>query len=257
MPEFSTTVSVSSQLLSRFSEVFHALGFFYMSPLSEIEDTAWRICRGCRDAFHAADRRQKYCTNHCRARHAAAAVHNQLVRVAGRLFAADWLALLIHWGWRCFYCGKVLDPWTAFPDHQFPRARGGMDDISNIVPACRSDIRTCRGLTSSVPASLARMSLWQGNEQDLQGERTGLFYEFARILRELRPTWFVFENVPGLLSSNEGRDFAEVLRVLMVECGYGVSWRVLDSQFFGVAQRREPSVYCRMFWKAMSRRGSF
>lgn len=69
-------------------------------------------------------------------------------------------------------------------------------------------------------------------------ERTGLFYEFARILRELRPDWFVFENVPGLLSSNHGRDFAEVLRVLMVECGYGVSWRVLDSQFFGVAQRR-------------------
>jgi DNA (cytosine-5)-methyltransferase 1 len=77
-----------------------------------------------------------------------------------------------------------------------------------------------------------------GKRAGLAGERTGLFYEFARILRELRPAWFVFENVPGLLSSNGGRDFAEVLRVLMVECGYGVSWRVLDSQFFGVAQRR-------------------
>jgi DNA (cytosine-5)-methyltransferase 1 len=77
-----------------------------------------------------------------------------------------------------------------------------------------------------------------GKRAGLAGQRTGLFYEFARILCELRPTWFVFENVPGLLSSNEGRDFAEVLRVLMVECGYGVSWRVLDSQFFGVAQRR-------------------
>ena len=77
-----------------------------------------------------------------------------------------------------------------------------------------------------------------GKRAGLAGARTGLFYEFARILRELRPTWFLFENVPGLLSSNCGRDFAEVLRVLMVECGYGVSWRVLDSQFFGVAQRR-------------------
>src|SRR5208337_3888153 len=72
----------------------------------------------------------------------------------------------------------------------------------------------------------------------LAGERTGLFYQFARILRQLRPPWFVFENVPGLFSSNRGRDFGEVLRVLMVECRYGVSWRVLDSQFFGVAQRR-------------------
>jgi DNA (cytosine-5)-methyltransferase 1 len=77
-----------------------------------------------------------------------------------------------------------------------------------------------------------------GKRAGLAGERTGLFYEFARILRELRPDWFVLENVPGLLTSNGGRDFAEILRVLMVECGYGVSWRVLDSQFFGVAQRR-------------------
>jgi len=77
-----------------------------------------------------------------------------------------------------------------------------------------------------------------GQRAGLAGRRTGLFYEFARILRELRPAWFVFENVPGLFSSNGGRDFAEVLRVLMVECGYGVSWRVLDSRYFGVAQRR-------------------
>lgn len=77
-----------------------------------------------------------------------------------------------------------------------------------------------------------------GKRAGLAGERTGLFFEAARILRELRPPWFVFENVPGLFSSNNGRDFAEVLRVLMVECGYGVCWRVLNSQFFGVAQRR-------------------
>jgi DNA (cytosine-5)-methyltransferase 1 len=77
-----------------------------------------------------------------------------------------------------------------------------------------------------------------GKRAGLKGKRTGLFFQFARILKELRPTWFVFENVPGLFSSNEGRDFATVLRVLMVECGYGVCWRVLDSQYFGVAQRR-------------------
>ena len=77
-----------------------------------------------------------------------------------------------------------------------------------------------------------------GRMAGIEGSRSGLFFEFARILRELRPTWFVFENVPGLFSSNGGRDFAEVQRVLMVECGYGISWRVLNSQFFGVAQRR-------------------
>lgn len=90
-------------------------------------------------------------------------------------------------------------------------------------------------ITAGVPCQDVSMA---GKRAGLAGERTGLFYEFARILQEVRPAWFVFENVPGLLSSNRGRDFAEILRVLMVECGYGVCWRVLDSQFFGVAQRR-------------------
>ena len=77
-----------------------------------------------------------------------------------------------------------------------------------------------------------------GQRKGLRGQRSSLVYQFARILHELRPTWFLFENVPGLLSSNDGRDFAEVLRLFMVKCGYGIQWRVLDSQFFGVAQRR-------------------
>ena len=77
-----------------------------------------------------------------------------------------------------------------------------------------------------------------GKRAGLSGTRSSLVYQFARILYELRPTWFLFENVPGLLSSNDGRDFAEVLRLFMVKCGYGIQWRVLDSQFFGVAQRR-------------------
>jgi len=47
----------------------------------------------------------------------------------------------------------------------------------------------------------------------------------------------VVENVPGLLSSHRGRDFATVIRWL-AERGYGVAWRILDSQYFGVAQRR-------------------
>ena len=77
-----------------------------------------------------------------------------------------------------------------------------------------------------------------GKRAGLSGTRSSLVYQFARILYELRPTWFLFENVPGLLSAHDGRDFAEVLRLFMVKCGYGIQWRVLDSQFFGVAQRR-------------------
>lgn len=76
-----------------------------------------------------------------------------------------------------------------------------------------------------------------GKRAGLAGERSGLWFEFHRIIAEFGPQWVVIENVPGLLSSNGGRDFAVILRGL-VECGYGVAWRILDAQYFGVAQRR-------------------
>jgi DNA (cytosine-5)-methyltransferase 1 len=76
-----------------------------------------------------------------------------------------------------------------------------------------------------------------GRRAGLAGERSGLWFEFHRIIAESNPRWVVIENVPGLLSSNAGRDFAVILRGL-VECGYGVAWRILDAQYFGVAQRR-------------------
>jgi len=76
-----------------------------------------------------------------------------------------------------------------------------------------------------------------GKRAGLGGERSGLFFEYVRIVREVRPAWIIVENVPGLLSSNQGEDFAIVLETL-TECGYGLAWRILDSQYFGVPQRR-------------------
>lgn len=76
-----------------------------------------------------------------------------------------------------------------------------------------------------------------GRRQGLAGERSGLWFEFARIIEELEPRWIVIENVPGLLSSKKGKDFAVIIQWL-AERGYGVAWRVLDAQYFGVPQRR-------------------
>jgi len=76
-----------------------------------------------------------------------------------------------------------------------------------------------------------------GRRKGLAGSRSGLWFEFHRVLEELRPRWVVIENVPGLLSSRQGRDFALILRGL-AELGYLSAWRILDAQYFGVAQRR-------------------
>lgn len=75
-----------------------------------------------------------------------------------------------------------------------------------------------------------------GKRDGLAGA-SGLMFEYIRCVRELRPRWFVWENVPGALSSEGGAAFGQLLAE-MDDLGYGLAWRVLDAQFFGVAQRR-------------------
>ena len=76
-----------------------------------------------------------------------------------------------------------------------------------------------------------------GKRAGLAGQRSGLFWEIVRLAEELQPTALLLENVPGLLSSNGGRDMGIVVGALG-ELGYRVGWRVLDAQHFGVPQRR-------------------
>ena len=71
----------------------------------------------------------------------------------------------------------------------------------------------------------------------LDDDRGNLALHFMRVVDSIQPTWVVWENVPGVLSSNGGRDFGSILGAL-AECGYGFAYRVLDAQFFGVPQRR-------------------
>ena len=76
-----------------------------------------------------------------------------------------------------------------------------------------------------------------GKRAGLAGARSGLFWEIARLVEETQTEYFILENVPGLLSSNGGKDFGVVLGT-MADLGYSVGWRVLDAQHFGVPQRR-------------------
>jgi len=77
-----------------------------------------------------------------------------------------------------------------------------------------------------------------GKRKGLAGSRSGLWFEFARIIAEIKPSWVVIENVPGLFSSTQGSDFAIIIQWL-VKCRYCVSWRRLNSEYWGVAQRRK------------------
>jgi DNA (cytosine-5)-methyltransferase 1 len=76
-----------------------------------------------------------------------------------------------------------------------------------------------------------------GLRAGLADDRGNLALEFLRLAARKRVRWLVWENVPGVLSSNGGRDFGAILGGLAV-LGYGFAYRVLDAQYFGVPQRR-------------------
>lgn len=76
-----------------------------------------------------------------------------------------------------------------------------------------------------------------GLREGMKGERGNLTLEFVRLAQRLKPKYLLWENVPGVLSSNGGRDFGAFLGALD-ELGFGVAWRILDAKFLGVPQRR-------------------
>ena len=76
-----------------------------------------------------------------------------------------------------------------------------------------------------------------GLRKGLEDPRGNLALIYVGILDKFRPKWFIWENVPGVLSSSKGRDFGSFLGAVG-ELGYGFSYRVLDAQNFGVPQRR-------------------
>jgi DNA (cytosine-5)-methyltransferase 1 len=76
-----------------------------------------------------------------------------------------------------------------------------------------------------------------GLRKALEDPRGNLMLEFLRLAHIKRPRWLVWENVPGVLSSNCGRDFGSLLGALRY-LGYFGAWRVLDSEYFGVPQKR-------------------
>ncbi|MFH1740199.1 MAG: DNA (cytosine-5-)-methyltransferase [bacterium] len=142
------------------------------------------------------------------------------------------------------FCRAVLK--TRFPQTEI---------LEDVKECGANNLKPVDVLTGGFPCQDLSVA---GKRAGLAGSRSGLFYEFMRIADEIAPTWICLENVPGLFSSPEGRageDFALVLgevagcRPEVPEGGWrsagvclgpkrSAAWRVLDSRYFGVAQRR-------------------
>lgn len=78
-----------------------------------------------------------------------------------------------------------------------------------------------------------------GKRAGLDGQRGTLFYEGARLVKEMQPDVFIAENVKGLLSSNKGKDFETIMDILRHDVGYYCTYAVLNTKELGVPQNRE------------------
>ena len=171
--------------------------------------------------------------------------------IGGFEIAAQWHGCKVLWQ-------SEIEPWAVqLLQKRFPDAVQ-LGDIKNIDG---SKISPVDFITFGSPCKDMSVA---GKRAGLDGERSGLFYQAVRIIKEMRkatngeyPKYIIWENVGGSLSSNKGNDFRTVLEEIteakipmpksgrwanagMVRGGEcDVSWRVLDAQYWGVPQRRK------------------
>lgn len=76
-----------------------------------------------------------------------------------------------------------------------------------------------------------------GKQEGLKDVRSKLAIDYLRVINTVKSKWIVWENVPGVFSTGKGMDF-KLFTAALTHFGYGICWRVLDAQWFGVGQRR-------------------
>ena len=124
----------------------------------------------------------------------------------------------------------------AFPSAVLARHYPDVPNLGDITQIDWNEYADCLTADLVVGGSPCQSFSIAGKREGLEGA-SGLMWEYVRAIQAIRPRWLVWENVPGALSSSGGEDFRCLLRALD-GLGYGLAWRVLDAQYFGVAQRR-------------------
>ena len=135
-----------------------------------------------------------------------------------------------HMGWKPVAFSEIEPFPSAVLAHHYPNTPN-LGDMTNFKEWPNESIDLIVGGTPCQSFSVA------GLRKGLDDPRGNLMLTYLAIAERYRPEWLVWENVPGVLSSNGGRDFGTFLGAL-AQLGYGFAYRVLDAQYFGVAQRR-------------------
>jgi DNA (cytosine-5)-methyltransferase 1 len=133
-------------------------------------------------------------------------------------------------GWACQWTSEI-EPFPAAVVEQ----RYGLPNLGDMTAITEEMLDApVELLVGGTPCQSFSVAGLRGGLADPRGNLALRFIQLAAVLQ---PEWIVWENVPGVLSSGKGRDFGTFLGGL-AELGYGFAYRVLDAQWFGVAQRR-------------------
>lgn len=136
-------------------------------------------------------------------------------------------------GWEPVCFCEVDDFPSAVLAHRFP----GVPNLGDITKVDWKEVVERYGPADVVVGGSPCQSFSIAGGRESLGGESRLMFEFVRACADVRPEWVVWENVPGALSVRDGA-FGQLLRELF-DIGYrDLAWRVLDAQFFGVAQRR-------------------
>ena len=143
--------------------------------------------------------------------------------------------------WSCAVAGmpeyeavafSEIDPFAcAVLAHHYP-------NIPNLGDITKVDWEAYHGLADIIVGGSPCQGFSQaGYRKGLRDSRSSLALSYVQAIERVQPRWLLWENVPGVLSTNDGEDFRCFLAALD-DLGFGLAWAVLDSQWFGVAQRR-------------------
>jgi DNA (cytosine-5)-methyltransferase 1 len=135
-----------------------------------------------------------------------------------------------HMGWQPVAFSEIEPFPSAVLAHHYP-------DVPNVGDMTKFKEWNLESIDLLVGGTPCQSFSVAGLRKGLNDPRGNLMLTFLAIAERHRPRWIVWENVSGVLSSNGGRDFGTFLAALG-ELGYGWAYRVLDAQWFGVAQRR-------------------
>ena len=136
-------------------------------------------------------------------------------------------------GWEPAWFSEIEAFPSAVLDHRFPGVPN-LGDMTTLHEREEFKHGAIDLLVGGTPCQSFSVAGLRGGMEDPRGNLALVFLRLAAIKR---PRWIVWENVPGVLSSNGGRDFGSFLGAL-AELGYGWAYRILDAQYFGVPQRR-------------------